>query len=171
MSDINTAPTSADLILRLFRFLLKRSGGDYEAAAESVQESLISALKSYHAFRHKSSYFTWLCKIALNKLSDYYRGQIRHQSHFVVPAVEKFNSIFDPAISLEEKLTLDELRGKVNACLNLLPPEYRQLLQLRYYEQLSNRQISLQLRLSIRSLEGKLYRAKKLLAKIYAGSK
>ena len=163
--------TNTHVSQKILRFLLKRSGGDHEAAREAVQETWVAALKSYHTFRHKSSYFTWLCKIALNKLADYYRGQVRHQSHFVVPAVEKFNSIFDPSISLEEKLTLDELRNKVNACLNLLPPEYRQLLQLRYYEQLSNRQISLQLRLSIRSLEGKLYRAKKLLAKIYAGSK
>ena len=171
MSDINRAPTSADLILRLFRFLLKRSGGDYEAAREAVQESFVSALKSYHTFRHKSSYFTWLCKIALNKLSDYYRDQVRHQSHFVIPAVEKFNSIFDPSLSPEEKLTLDELRIKVKACLNLLPPHYRQLLQLRYYEQLSTSQISLKLKLPLRSLEGKLYRAKKLLAKLYVQEK
>ncbi len=126
-----------------------------------MQDSLVSALKSYHTFRHKSSYFTWVCKIALNKLSDYYRDQVRHQSHFVIPAIEKFNSIFDPAISHEERLALDELRAKVNACLNLLPKEYRELLQLRYYEQLPNRQISLRLRLSERSLEGKLYRARK----------
>ena len=156
---------------KILRFLLKRSGGDYEAAREALQETFVAALKSYHTFRHKSSYFTWLCKIALNKLSDYYRDQVRHQSHFVVPAIEKFNSIFDPSLSYEEKLTLDELRAKVNACLNLLPPEYRRLLQLRYYEQLSTSQISLKLKLPLRSLEGKLYRAKKLLAKIYAGSK
>jgi len=54
--------------------------------------------------------------------------------------------------------------------LNLLPPEYRRLLHLKYYEELSNKQISLKLNLSARSLEGRLYRAKKLLANLYAKS-
>src|SRR3989339_1829210 len=106
---------NADYSSKILHFLLKRSGGDYEAAREAVQETWVAALKSYRTFRHKSSYFTWLCKIALNKLADYYRGQVRHQSHFVVPAVEKFNSIFDPSLSPDEKVALDELRAKVNA--------------------------------------------------------
>ena len=154
----------------VLRFLLKRTGGDMEVAQEVLQETWVAALRSYKTFRHKSSYFTWLCKISLNKLADYYRGQIRHRSHFLVPVVAKFNQIFDPSLSLEEKLVLDELRTKVNRCLDLLPVEYKQLLQLRYYEELSSRQISLRLKISARSLEGKLYRAKKLLARLYAKS-
>ena len=155
---------------KVLRFLLKRSQNP-EVAREVLQETWVAALKSYHTFKNKSSYFTWICKIALNKLSDYYRDQVNHQSKVVVPSIEKFNSIFDPSISIEEKIVLNELKAKVNKCLNLLPKQYRQLLQLRYYEELSLKEISLKLGFSLRSLEGKLYRAKKLLAKIYAGSK
>lgn len=104
-------------------------------------------------------------------MADYYRSQIRHQSHFVIPAIDSFNQIIDPKISVEEKLVLDEFKSKVNQCLNLLPQEYKDLLTLKYYEDLSNREISLKLKIPDRSLEGKLYRAKKLLSKIYAGSK
>ena len=152
---------------KVLRFLLKRTG-DPEVAQEVLQETWVAALKSYKSFRHKSSYFTWLCKISLNKLADYYRGQVNHRSKIIVPAIARFNQIVDPGLSLEEKLALDELRSRVNQCLNLLPPQYRRLLQLKYYEQLSSRQISVRLNLSGRALEGKLYRARKLLAKIYA---
>lgn len=137
-------------------------------AQEVLQETWVAALKSYHTFHHKSSYFTWLCKIALNKLADYYRGQVNRRSKIVVPTIEKFNQIVDPQLSLEEKVSLDELKARVNQCLNLLPPQYRQLLQFKYYEQLTSRQIQVKLDLSARSLEGKLYRAIKLLAKLYA---
>lgn len=154
---------------KVLRFLLKRSKNP-EIAREVLQETWVAALKSYKTFAHKSSYFTWVCKIALNKLSDYYRDQVNKESKVLVPSIEKFNSIFDPKISIEEKMVLDELKLKVNKCLNLLPREYRQLLQLRYYEELSLREIGLRLGFSIRSLEGKLYRAKKLLTKIYAQS-
>jgi len=176
MSVINKAPLSASPyfstnIAKVLRFLLKHTGGNREVAQEVLQDTLISAYKSYHTFKSKSSFFTWVCKIALNKLADYYRSQVRHQSHFVVPAIDSFNQIIDPKISVEEKLVLDEFKSKINQCLNLLPREYKDLLTLKYYEDLSNREISLKLKIPGRSLEGKLYRAKKLLAKIYAGSK
>lgn len=155
---------------KVLRFLLKRSGGDLDIAQEVLQETYVAALKSFHTFHHKSTYFTWICKIALNKLSDYYRNQVNHRSRFVVPVISQFNSIIDPALTHEEKLVLNELRTRVNQCLNLLPPEYRRLLHLKYYLELSNREICLRLQLSTRSLEGKLYRAKKSLAKLYAAA-
>lgn len=162
--------STAQLSQKVLRFLLKRSGGDVEAAQEALQDTWVATLKSYHTFDHKSTYFTWICKIALNKLADYYRGQVRHCSKVFVPTIDKFNEIISPELSIEEKLSLDELKKKINVCLNMLPNEYRRLLQLRYYEQFSLQNISLRLSLPVRSIEGKLYRAKKLLAKIYAGS-
>lgn len=156
---------------KLLRFLLKRSGGDYEAASEAAQNAYLAAIKSYHTFRHKSSYFTWLCRIALNKLADYYRDQINQESKVIVPSVEIFNSIFDPNLSPEEKLVISELKLALGKCLDQLPPAYRQLLQFKYYEQLSNSEISLKLNLPMRSLEGKLYRAKKALSKLVVQAK
>ncbi|MEK7164073.1 MAG: sigma-70 family RNA polymerase sigma factor [Patescibacteria group bacterium] len=154
---------------KVLRFLLKRSHNS-EVAREVLQETWVAALKSYRTFGHKSTYFTWVCKIALNKLSDYYRDQVRHDSKVVVPSIEKLNRIIDPQISIEEKLVLNELKTKVNKCLDLLPANYRRLLQLRYYEEVSLKQICIKLRLSQRSLEGKLYRAKQMLTRIYAQS-
>lgn len=150
------------------KFIIKRLGSNREIADEIINEVLVAAWKGWKTFNHKSTYVTWLCKIALNKIADYYRRQIRHKSHFVVPVVDSFNQIVDPAISVEEKLVLDELRQKVNKSLSLLPENYKKLLQLRYYEQLASRDISLMLKIPKRSIEGKLYRAKKMLAKIYA---
>ena len=155
---------------KVLRVLLKRNGGDLEAAEAVLQDTFIAAHKSFHTFHRKSTYFTWLTKIALNKLADFYRHQVHYKSKIFVPSIEQFNSLVDPGLSSEEKLALDELRAKVNSCLNLLPAEYRRLLHLKYYQELSTREISLKLNLPPRSLEGKLYRAKKTLAKIYAKS-
>lgn len=148
--------------------MAKRLGSNGGEAQEIVNEVFIAAWKGWKTFNHKSTYITWICKIALNKIADHYRRQIRHKSHFVVPAVDSFNQIIDPKISIEEKLILDELKQKINKSLSLLPESYKKLLQLRYYEQLANRDISLMLKIPIRSIEGKLYRAKKMLARIYA---
>ncbi len=152
---------------KILSTLLKRNGGDLAAAESVLQDTFIAAYTSFHTFRHKSSYFTWLTRIALNKLADYYRDQIHHQSRMIYPTLKQLSTYEDPNLSPLEELSLTELRNQVNSSLNLLPPEYRQLLQLKYYQQLSNTDICLRLKTSPRSLEGKLYRAKKALAKIY----
>ena len=168
MSSIKKAASAVetlyhDLGRKVLMLVLKRNGGDLEVARQVVQDTFVAAYASFHTFHSKSTYFTWLCRIALNKLADYYRGQVN--KNFRLPL-----NLPAPDISPEEKLALDELRAKVNSCLNLLPPQYRRLLHLRYYQDLSSREISLKLHLSPRSLEGKLYRAKKLLAGIYEKS-
>jgi len=155
---------------RILRFLLKRSGGDMTAAEAVLQDTFIAVFKSFHTFHAKSTYFTWICKIALNKLADYYRHQVHYRSRFVVPTIHKLNSLIDPAVSPLERLALEDLKAQVNSCLDLLPPEHRRLLHLKYYLELSTREICLKLNLTPRSLEGKLYRAKKALAKLYAQS-
>jgi RNA polymerase sigma-70 factor (ECF subfamily) len=151
---------------KVLKLLLKKSGGDLTASKEAMQNAYCAAIKSFHTFKHKSSYFTWICRIALNKLSDYYRDQINRESKVIIPSVEKFNSLFDPHLAPEERMALDDLRKSCSECLDLLPTKYRQLLQFKYYEQLSNSEICLKLNLSARSLEGLMYRAKKLLVKI-----
>jgi RNA polymerase sigma-70 factor (ECF subfamily) len=151
---------------KVLAFILKRNGGDLEIAKEVVQNTFVSAIKSFHTFHHKSSYFTWVCKIALNKLTDYYRHQVHYRSRFVVPTLNQLNHLVDPSLSLEEKASLDELRSSVNACLNLLPREHRQLLHLKYYRQLTGKEIRLMLHLSPRQLEGRLRRARLALAKV-----
>ncbi len=150
----------------VLKFLLKRNGGDLEAAEQVLQDTFVAAFKSFHAFHHKSGYFTWLCKIALNKLSDYYRHQVHYRSKIIIPSINQINSLIDPALSVEEKYSLDELRYSVNKCLDLIPGEYRRLLHLKYYLKLSGREICLILKLSPRQLEGRLHRARHALAKV-----
>ncbi len=155
---------------RILYFILKRTGGNMEIADQVVQDTFVAAFKSYRTFAHKSTYFTWLCKISLSKLADYYRQQINAHSRLVAPALDELNSLVDPQISVEEKITLDELRSQVNNCLNLLPERYRRLLHLKYYLDLSNKEICVRLNLTQRQLEGKLYRAKQAFVRVFGNS-
>jgi len=164
MADHPVSDLYKQLGSKILAFILKRNGGDFELASQVVQDTFVAAFKSYGTFRHKSSYFTWLCKIALHKMTDYYRQQVNSRSRVVIPTLEQLDSLVDPKISPEEKLSLDEFRQSVNRCLDLLPPEYRRLLHLKYYLDLSNTEICLKLNLTPRKLEGRLYRARQALA-------
>lgn len=154
----------------LFRFIAKRLGKDETAVEEVFEETVVAAWRGFKTFKHKSSYFTWLCRISLNKISDYYRDQINERSRIIVPLIDSLTYIDKVNLSPEESLALKELRDSVNACLNLLPYEKRQLLWFRYWKDYSYEQIGKILGISERAVEGRLYRAKEEFEKVWLTS-
>ena len=156
-----------NLSLPLTKFVTKRVSGDSRAAEEVIASTMVAGWRGWKTFRHKSSYFTWLCRIALNKIADYYRDQIHERSRIVVPTLKAMSMVEANDVAPEERMALDELRKMVNDCLNLLPYEKRRLLWFRYWKDLSYRQIANMVGLSERAVEGKLYRARHEFANLY----
>jgi RNA polymerase sigma-70 factor (ECF subfamily) len=154
----------------LFRFIAKRIGADEELANEIFEETVVAGWKGLKTFRHKSSYFTWLCRIALNKIADYYHDQVNSKSRIIVPLIDSLNQIDSKNLSPEEEMALQELRSSVNNCLNLLPYSKRQLLWFRYWKDMSYDQISKIMGISERAVEGRIYRAKEQFAKAWKES-
>jgi RNA polymerase sigma-70 factor (ECF subfamily) len=157
-----------NLALPLTKFVIKRVSGDSQATEEVLSATMISAWHGWNTFKHKSSYFTWLCRIALNKIADYYHDQIHQGSRIVVPLIDSITDMDSKNISPDEALALKELRGSVNDCLNLLPPKKRKLLQFRFWYDLSYEEIAKIMGISERAVEGQLYRAKHEFAKVWA---
>lgn len=151
----------------LFKFIAKRLGKSEDIVEEIVQETFVAAWKGYGAFKHKSSYFTWLCRIALNKIADYYHDQVNANSGIIVPILDSLTYIDRDNLSPEEALALKELRSSVNDCLNLLPYEKRKLLWFRYWKDYSYEKIAKILGISERAVEGRLYRAKEEFSKTW----
>ena len=144
----------------LTKFIIKRVAGDDKATEEVLSTTMIAAWRGFNTFQHKSSYFTWLCRIALNKIADYYRDQVHRESKIITPGLKALANIEDRSASPEEKMALSELRENVNDCLDLMSPAKRQLLQFRYWYDMSYAEISEILGISERAVEGQLYRAR-----------
>ena len=151
----------------LSRFIAKRIGADEKISEEIMEETMVAAWRGLRTFRHKSSYFTWLCRIALNKIADYYHDQVNSRSGIVVPLIDSITQQDEKTLSPEESLALTELRNSVNNCLNLLPYEKRRLLWFRYWKDMSYAEISKILGISKRAVEGQLYRVKHEFAHIW----
>ncbi len=47
---------------RLYRFALRRTEGDHDAAEEIAQKTLITAMRKLHTFRGEATLFTWLVR-------------------------------------------------------------------------------------------------------------
>ena len=120
--------------LPLMKFIVKRVGGNQDMAEEVFARTVSAAWEGWNAFEHKSSYFTWVCRIALNKIADYYREEIHKESVFIAPLLEEIAGASFTELSPTERLALDELRASVRACIKLLPEDKKQLLFLRYWK-------------------------------------
>lgn len=156
------------LLLPLKKFIYKRLGNDTNAVDLVISDTLTAGWQGYKKFKHKSTYFTWLCRISLNKIADYYRDQVHERSRIVVPTLKAMSLIEATDIDPVEKMALNELRNKVNIVLNDLPAEKRKLLWFRYWKDLTYSQIAKILNISERAVEGRLYRAKFSFAKIWS---
>ena len=152
--------------LPLMKFIVKRLGGNKDASEEVFAKTVSAAWEGWNTFEHKSKFFTWICRIALNKIADYYRKEIHQNSVMVAPFLEEIADFKKDELTPEEKLILDELRISVRSCLALLPQEKRDLIYLRYWKDMSITQIAKTLGVSERSVEGKIYRAKQTLREI-----
>ncbi|MEK7470965.1 MAG: hypothetical protein AAB622_03145, partial [Patescibacteria group bacterium] len=50
-----------NLLLPLKKFVYKRIGSDTNAVDLVISDTLTAAWQGYKKFKHKSTYFTWLC--------------------------------------------------------------------------------------------------------------
>jgi RNA polymerase sigma-70 factor (ECF subfamily) len=157
---------------RIFN-VIYRIIGDYEEAADLTQETFISAYKSYARFRGEAKIFTWLYQIALNHC----RNRLRQKGRMYAqrwesldqpasperdertPAREIADDTQAPHVVLEEK----ELRQRILAAVESLPPEYREVVILREIEGLSYNEIVEVTRLSRDNVKTRLSRARAML--------
>lgn len=157
---------------RIYSLVFNQVAKDRDAAQDIVQETFLAALKSVSRFRRQSKVYTWLCSIANKKVADFYRRQKReakyrrkYQNSHAVELAQTYES--EPLVlgTVESEKT----RRAVQEMLSSLPLHYRQVLLLKYVEEMPVLEISLIMNRSPKSVEGLLTRARKeLRAKLTA---
>jgi RNA polymerase sigma-70 factor (ECF subfamily) len=112
---------------RIYNFVLKRVGKvqDAEDITSTVFEKVLLNLGSFDG--SKASFSTWIFRITINSVTDYYRGRARRRE----TSLE--DSGFE--VLLEGDSGVERL-GSYLAVLDLLaglPPKYQEALSLRYF--------------------------------------
>ncbi len=151
---------------RLYAFILHSVKRDQAAAEDIVQNVFVSALRSAKGFKGESKLYTWLAGIAHHKTTDHYRREQRelyHNNDLINDAPVEMQSIADNSQSIADKLDSTELGLVVAKALSALPPDYRQVLLLKYVEGMTVLEISQVMNRSLKSIDGLLTRARKLL--------
>mgnify|MGYP001823988989 FL=1 len=158
---------------RLYRFALVRLGDDPDAAREVAQVTLSKAVRKLHTYKGEAALFSWLCAICRNATSDWLKAQGRYREHIVL--TEDFTDVRAAVESLEAPDQLSpekhyrriELLRLIQVALDNLPPKYGDVLEWKYIEGHSVREIADRMGLGLEATQSLLARAKRAFADAY----
>ena len=150
----------------VFGMALRFVGG--RADAEDIaQEAFLRAYKGLDAFKGEAMFSTWLYRITFNLCADWLRRNRRAGRRAV--AVEEAAEIADGRVNLEHGMLESERRDEIRNAIDGLDERYRNVIVLLYYQRLSYEQIAAVLGVPVKTVETRLYRARKLIRKSLGG--
>lgn len=129
--------------------------GDISLAEDIMEETFFRIVTKRPKFKGKSSFKTWLYAIGRNVALDYLRKSSRDMP-ISDTQLEDEQFLEENYLRAEQKITLHRAMSRLCA-------DYRQVLYLSFFEELSNDDAATVMRKSKRQIENLLYRAKKSL--------
>lgn len=136
-----------------------------EDAEEILQDTLFAFLEGLRDFEKKSSIRTYLYSICQHKVIDFYRR--KKFRHLVFSQIPQLETLVSPLIGPEAALDDVIIKEKIQHVLTRLTPLYRQVLVLKYLEEVPVEDIAKRLSISFKSAESKLFRARKNFVEVF----
>lgn len=147
---------------RLFRAALFMCN-DPTAAEDLIQETFLAATGSLKAFQGRSSHYTWLYGILLNKFRGWLRSKggavSLHQLVQDPDGTDPIEGLADNTPSAHEEMVRSETALIVRSVLDELPPHHRSVLALRYLEDMSYEEIAQTLGCSLGTVKSRIHYA------------
>ena len=156
---------------RLYRFALKRTEGDHDAAEEIVQKTLIAAMRKLHTFRGEATLFTWLCAICRREVAAWRVARGRQSALMLsgdAPEIREQLAALVTAQQPDEAFDRSERARLVQVALDLLPGSYSEVLEWKYIYGLSVAEISERMSTGPKAVESLLGRARKSFRQVFS---
>ncbi len=130
--------------LRIFNFILRYTG-NREIAQDILQEAFTRMWFAAHTFDFKRGYFRgWLYKIALNTARNEMSKKRYEFFYTDISVLEESGAA--PLLSDEDRPDIaaerSEMKDKITNYLGKLPPQLREIILLKHFQQLKFREIA-----------------------------
>lgn len=150
----------------VYGFMLKRTENETDAEDITI-ETFSKAFDKIATYNPEFQFNTWLISIAKNVHIDLLRK--KKSSLFLDITDEEDHqayNIADTTPSAEDKLITEQNLSRLLQFIKELKPHYQEVIQMRYFQEMSYQEIADQLNEPLSNVKIKLLRAKKLLAEI-----
>ena len=155
----------------VYGFILIRTENETDAEDITI-ETFAKAFDKISTYNPEFQFNTWLIAIAKNVHIDLLRK--KKSSLFISSSTDRNNpayNVADTTPSAEDDLITLQNLSQLLRYIKELKPHYQEVIQLRYFQELSYQEIANQLNEPLNNVKIKLLRAKKLLAEIITGRK
>ena len=144
---------------RLFRFIY-RFTQNREDAEDLTQDTFVKAFKNFHRYDERYAFAAWLFTIGRRTVYNHYRSKKRME---VLEEAEFVDTSDTPDHQAEDA----DRKESIWESAKRLKPPYREVLVLKYREDLSVREIAQVLKKSETNVKILLFRARNQLKKIH----
>lgn len=152
----------------IFNFLKTRCSDDDEAEDITVK-TFAKAFDKLETFDTSYNFKTWLFSISRNITIDHFRKQ-KPDLISIHKYQKEVQNVYDEEPSPADKLIQKQNLAQLLRYIKQLKPHYKQVINLRYFMEMSYKEIAEEINEPINNVKIKLLRAKKLLAEIIDNS-
>ena len=145
-----------------YRLAARLCGPD--SAEDVTQEAFLAAWRALPEFRGDCRFSTWLYRLVSNAAIDCLRREKKHRDTGDVDDLE----LPDGGPSPQEQAERSDTRDAVRRALDRLSPEHRQVLLLRFMQELDYGEIARALNVSEGTVKSRINRAKSKLREVLA---
>jgi RNA polymerase sigma-70 factor (ECF subfamily) len=153
----------------VYGFQLKRTKNENDAEDITIQ-TFSKAFDKIETYNEDFKFSTWLITISKNIHIDLIRKQKKTIRNSSKDNDEHYLEIVDDSPTPEDKIITEQNLAKLLRDIKKLKPHYQEVINLRYFQELSYKEISKELNEPMSNVKVKLLRAKKLLAAIITKS-
>lgn len=145
----------------VFRLAFRMTGNEFDAE-DVVQETFLRAFKQLESYESRSSFSTWLYRIAANYSLDLIRSRKRHASRRAADGAEEediLDSVRSQDPGQDRMYYSVQVKQKLEGALGLLSDQERTAFLLRHYEGHSIEDIGAVLNLGVSATKNSIFRA------------
>ena len=140
---------------RVFFTVAARLLGDHEAARDAAQDAFVNAFRRLDSYDSSRPFFSWIYRILVNGCLNDRRDRRHH--------VELTPDMATVAAGPADLAEVDERRRRVQQAILALSADYRQVIVLRHFTQLSYEEIAEVVGVPTKTVKSRLHTARERL--------
>lgn len=153
----------------VYRFQFSKTNNENEAEDITIK-TFAKAFDKIDLYSNSYNFKTWLISISKNLFIDSVRGQKKGMESLNKSNSEAYH-ISDDAPSPEDTIIIEQNLAQLLGYIKQLKPTHQEIINLRYFQELSYKEIANSMNEPMSSVKVKLLRAKKLLSEIIKNKK
>jgi RNA polymerase sigma-70 factor (ECF subfamily) len=114
---------------------IRRMVQNHEDADDVLQNTFIKVVRHIDKFSQNSKLYTWMYRIASNEALNFLNSKKRH-------AIDELEPHHTNGLSVETWFDENEVLKQINIAINDLPDKQKLVFSLRYYEEMTYKQIA-----------------------------